>query len=182
MKKGQNILNKIELFIGGGLIILLCFCSIIGTYDHLQSEKLLVRHKICWKQINKYLIENKRPPRNLKELYFNEVNFDEKEYNIRYYPNAWDEDGKIMLVSKSLGSYIVTFGDGTIAKISYIDKTQSNIKNKNSDMINILKTNGILHTNMVAFFFIILLFVFLIVTTTKYINKRNIKNTKFSSS
>ena len=42
-----------------------------------------------------------------------------KNYDLRYYPNAFNKPGEIILQSSVSGSYVITFGNGSQSVVSY---------------------------------------------------------------
>ena len=85
-----------------------CLIEIDGSARRSQNLTMLLLHQ--------YIDSVGYVPASFVDLR-NQYSFLE---NVKYYPDAWGEPGRILLCSKWLisGTYVVTFGDGTQASLT----------------------------------------------------------------
>jgi len=107
-------------------ILLLIVGVFYSAYRLAKQGSCFVSHEVIFVTLKEHIESGGEIPSNLSELtsskYIhykrrlvcsNTVSYEEKYYDLKCYPNAWNKPGKILLRSSVLGSYVVTFGDGS---------------------------------------------------------------------
>jgi hypothetical protein len=105
MKKLVKYIKIIKIFIITLIIVLLVnavFDSVVKT----KEGEFYVQHDIILKAIHDYIASYGKVPNGLEDL-----NLVQLPDSINYYPVAWSKAGEILLQSKFLDFYFVTFGD-----------------------------------------------------------------------
>ena len=128
----QNVSQKwgkrlvfIKGFIAGAILLLIIIGTYCGTYAVVKQGQCMVQHRAIMNALKQHLESGKPIPRTLSELapleYSDGLNLSWilSHPNLKYYPDAWNKPGRIFLQSLVCGSYVVTFGDGTMATLSY---------------------------------------------------------------
>ena len=113
-------LAQTKAFLAGCIVLLIIGGLAYGSYITTVESACLVRQIIITTALREHTKSNGALPENLSEL-----GFDNKKRKMKYYPDAWNKPGKILLISSGVGSYIVTFGDGSRAVLISYDAPSS---------------------------------------------------------
>jgi hypothetical protein len=119
----QNVAQKwsrrlffIKGLIAGFILSLIILGNYFGPYAKVKQGQCFVRHIAIMSALKEHLESGQPIPRNLSELAPPE---DSDRFRVsrtvKYYPDAWNKPGRILLQSSVCGSYVVTFGDGSRA-------------------------------------------------------------------
>ena len=120
-------LIKIAVF-----FLILFFLICYPAYLRMKQDQCMVQHYIITETLKKYVDSRDQIPGNLSELALLEypqqymikenlsslISFQKKKCDLRYYPDALGDPGRIFLQSLVLGTCVVTFGNGTRAVVS----------------------------------------------------------------
>ena len=133
-KKWSKMVGSIKVFIGGWILLILLGLVYKG-YVNTEKNGSIVRHIIIRRALEDHVNRGGEILQSLSEIdklqytsgneehsLDSTVSFERANNDFRYYPAAWNRPGEILLQSSVLGSYVVTFGDGSLAVLSYWDR------------------------------------------------------------
>ncbi len=131
----QNVPQKwgkrlvfIKGFIAGAILLLIIIGTYGGTYAVVKQGQCMVQHRAIMSALKEHLGSGRPIPHSLPELasleyisgsYRFSLSSIVSDPDFKYYPDAWNKHGRIFLQSLICGSYVVTFGDGAMATLSY---------------------------------------------------------------
>lgn len=191
-KKWPKRLVFIKGLIAGCISLLLITGFYYGTYAKVAHGRCMVRHRVIMGALEKHLDSGERIPRNLSELadleYISDiqkfsispsVSFEKKRHDLKYYPDAWNKPGRIILQSCVCGSHVVTLGDGSVAVLSYWhykpEKKQRDETNLSNEEYH-LQAPGVYATlPPVVLFILLVVSLFIIVCVERIMKKRQEK-------
>jgi len=178
----------------GGCIALLVIGGIGYEACRLAAQDgCIVRHSIFMEVLEHHIASGGHLPINLLELAELErvtelqkysigpsVSFEKERRDLQYYPDAWKKPGKIIFQSSVLGSYVVTFGDGSRAVLSrYYDYPEHQpdqpLKINKSAGKYRLQGRGFLGTVPVLVLLVFLLVTFIILAIVERVMKKRVR-------
>jgi len=119
------------IILGCALFFFLVDGCYYKTYARIKEGECFVTHHFIINAIKNRLSSGGGVPATLSEQSVMD-SFDDPEQNLlatvrhqtqrrslKYYADAWDKPGRVLLRSSACGSYAVTFGDGSHAVLSY---------------------------------------------------------------
>jgi len=192
-EKWSGKLALIKIFIAAWLLLLLIDSIGFKAYMSTLQGRCLVGHELIIKAIEKHISSGEHIPVNLSELASLEfvskaerfsiaptISTLKKRYELKYYPEAWRQPGRIFLQSSVCGSYVVTFGSGSQAVLSHwCYELEENL----SDKISLsrdeyrLQARGAYATLPAAVFYtLLILSLFLIVVVERIMKKKKDKS------
>jgi len=134
-EKRPKRLVFIKGLIAGSILSLIILGSYCGSYAVVKQGQSMVRHIAIMTALKEHISSGGQIPQNLSELALLEyagtgqrrslssvLDFEKERRDLKYYPDAWNRPGEILLQSSVLGSYVVAFGDGSLAALSYWDR------------------------------------------------------------
>ena len=113
-------ITLIKIFLAGCLFVLIGQV-ILGTYLLTAQDVCGVHHRTILSVLKKHVSTDGKVPQNLSDL----GSFGQNQHDLKYYPDAWNKPGRILLRSSVLNSYVITFGDGSIAMLTYWESRSS---------------------------------------------------------
>jgi len=167
------------------LIIVGSYCE---SYAKVKQGQCVVRHYAILDALKDHIGSGGEIPQNLSELALLEygddlhrrnlstiISFEKDRCDFKYYPDAWNKPGRILLQSSVLGSYVVLFGNGSRATLSYWDykddeKEQDQLKFSTEEYY--FQARGCLGTVPVLVLFILLVVSFFIIVVVQRVMKR----------
>lgn len=180
-KWGKRLLF-IKGLLAGSILTLVILGIYCGTYAVIKQDQCMVQHIAIIDALEKHLESGQPIPQNLSELasleYINgdyrfslssTVSHQKDKYGFKYYPDAWKKPGRILLQSLVCGSYVITFGDGSRAIVSYWDYKPYE---KKPEDVYLLHSMGAFSTLPVLVFFILLIVSLVTVLIVERVIKR----------
>jgi hypothetical protein len=184
-KNGQNWNRRlilVKVFLIGAFFSMSFIIGYGGVYAQTKQGQCSVQHIAIMRALKKQIESGKPIPRNLSELAALEYS---KGLNLswilslpklRYYPDAWNKPGRILLQSKVCGSYVVTFGDCVLAVMSqwyFRSEGKQPDVDKLSEEERNLPMKGCLHAlPIVVFLFLLMLSLVMVVIVERLIKPK----------
>ena len=191
-EKWYRRLVFIKGFTVGCVLALFITGSFYSTYARVAEGECMVRHLTIMSALKEHVDSRGQIPGDVSKLALLEytsgmqrqklsptISWKEKRQDLRYYPDAWGKPGRIILRSTACGSYVVTFGNGSLAVISYWDyKPEEN----QQDQVNASREDyhfrapGVYGTLPWIVSFVLLIVLFFITTILERVIKRKIRD------
>ena len=195
-RKWRKLLASIKVFVGGCILLIICGV-IYSTYVTAAQDGCIVRHKIIISTLKDHVDSGGQIPESISELAGlaytggNEkfklgpsISFERERNDLKYYPCAWSEPGRILLQSSVCGSYVITFGDGSLAVMSYWHRQlgeKQEEKLAGCQQKGRLQASGTCGAKVVIVFFILLVvFFFFIMVIERIMKRRQSKSEQIS--
>ncbi|MBD3350524.1 MAG: hypothetical protein GF364_03460 [Candidatus Lokiarchaeota archaeon] len=129
VKKKPNIsklLSFIQFFSIGGAAILFFIIIWFPAYERTKQGIEISKQRFIFRRMKERFNYKENLPDDFKEVLLNIYKEDNLTNDVMkfydqtmYNPEAWGKSGKILLYKYILGSYCVTFGDGSIAILTH---------------------------------------------------------------
>lgn len=188
-EKRPKRLVFIKGLIAGSILSLIILGSYCGSYAVVKQGQCMVRHSAIMTALKEHISSGGQIPQNLSELVLLEytgtgqrrslssvLGFGKERRDLKYYPDAWNRPGEILLQNSVLGSYVVTFGDGSLAVLSYYWDRQPRKELINEGGLgneeHYLRSRGAHGTLPVVALFVLLVVSFFIIVIAERIIKR----------
>jgi len=184
MKNDKKMCHKrlklIIFFFLGWFMPMVCMSVFVIPYNKLCLSRCMGAQKIIYEALQKHINTGGETPLNIGELkrleYISPSGYQqftieadistlERRHDFNFYPDAWNRPGQILLQTSVLGTYVLTFGDGTRAILSELIPTQnSSVENANEYRKIELHIIGRNRYSLFGLFFIVIpAFVFAVV-------------------
>jgi len=115
-----------------GSILLLLIWGVGQSWVRLLQERCLISHHVIMDALKEHVASGGQMPGNSSELTLLKytsgarrlslspsISFEKERHDLKYHPDAWNKPGRIILQSFVWDSYVVTFGNGSCAVLSY---------------------------------------------------------------
>jgi len=196
LEKWLKWLAFIKCFLAAGILSFVIIGNYCGPYVVVKQGQSVVRQDFILRVLKTHIASGGQLPMNVAELGSMEctlggqtekipgiLSLETSRYGFKYYPEAWNKPGRILLQSLVCGSYVVTFGDGSTAILSHwTSNADGNRQNEESFIENELSLRsygGCWSTLPVKILFVSLLASFVItVIAGRVIKKKIIKITQ----